>query len=386
MTARVLRRRNPRRGGAALLGVAAPLLLAGLLPLQPGVHERWGWSGSWIHPVGDRYTMEASGSAPPFRIMRGVRTRGPEGPAHDGADLSNGRGGDPVVAAANGIVVRAAGKGWHRGFGSHVVLAHRFGDGTVVYSVYAHLAAGSVIVRQGQFVAAGRRLGRVGMTGRASSPHLHFEIRRAPDPGRRWEHAPAVDPVTFLAARLPGCRTDSTWARPYLEWAELAALIEPGSAADEAMTRGAWWRTLAAATHHPWTAMPEDADSLRRALVDAGLLSEGTAGGAAARLAWDELARDLARARRAGLRLPWSPTDAGRRRADCRRELDLASPARDLDGLEKAAAAPTRAAVCLALADLAGDSPRPKPKAKRPAPPATPPAASPDSVTVRRSG
>jgi hypothetical protein len=141
--------------------------------------------------------------------------------------------------------------------------------------------------------------------------------------------------------------------------------------------------TLAAAARHPWHTLPADAESLRLTLAAAGLIAGNGAGAAADRLAWEELARDLARTRRAGLRLPWSPTDAGRRRRDCRRELNLASPARGLDSLEKTSAAPTRAAVCLALADLAGDSPRPKPKAKSPA---TRPGAPTDSISARRGG
>lgn len=318
---------RPRLAGC--FAVAAPLLLAGLLPLQPRVSERWGWSGSWVYPVGNPYTLSlaAPNGSPPYRVMRGVSDRDSGGSRHQGADLSNGCPGDPVYAAGNGLVVCAAGKGWHHGFGSHVVLAHRLGDGSIVYSVYAHLATGSMALREGQFVPAGRKIGRVGMTGRATSPHLHFEVRRPRDPGTRWEKAPVVDPLAFVSERLPRCQGDSTWARPYLEWAECAGLIAPGEAASERLSREQWWRALAATARHPIAVVPVNAESLRRALVDADLLPARADGGADDPLAWGELERDLERAHRRGLRLPVSPVGRTQRRADCRRELAVLSPA-----------------------------------------------------------
>ena len=205
---------------------------------------------------------------------------------------------NPVRAAGNGLVVAVAGRGWHHGFGSHLVLAHRLGDGSLVYSVYAHLAAGSLALHEGQFVPAGRKIGRVGMTGRATSPHLHFEVRRANDPTMRWEKSPVVDPMVFVAQRLPGCQDDSSWARPYLEWAECAGLIGPGDAPDQALTRAQWWRALAGAARHPLALAPANAESLRLALVAEDLLPERSDGVASDPLAWGELARDLARRRR----------------------------------------------------------------------------------------
>lgn len=344
-----------------MLTVVAPLLLAGLLPLKPGLEERWGWSGSWLYPVGDphEFVVSAPAAGPEYRVMRGMREPDEGGRPHQGADLSNGRAGGIVRAAANGLVVHADGTGWGHGFGCHIVLAHRLSDGGLVYSVYAHLARGSLTVHQGQMVAAGSRLGRVGMTGRATSPHLHFEVRIAEDPAVRWEHASPVDPLAFVAARLPACHDDSTWARPYLEWAECAALIRPGETGGDALSRGEWWRTLAFAARHPMAAVPADVESLRMSLVEASLLPDRASGGAGDPLPWSELARDLERAHRRGLRLPTSPVSRDRRRADCRRELEVGSPAGSLHALGgHLKTTPTRAAVCLALADFAGDPPR----------------------------
>jgi murein DD-endopeptidase MepM/ murein hydrolase activator NlpD len=62
--------------------------------------------------------------------------------------------------------------GWAAGgWGKLVTLAHASG----VRTMYAHLSR--VAVRVGQRVVAGQRVGRVGASGHASGPHLHFEVR-----------------------------------------------------------------------------------------------------------------------------------------------------------------------------------------------------------------
>jgi hypothetical protein len=53
----------------------------------------------------------------------------------------------------------------------------------------------------------------------------------------RWETCPAVDPIAYLEARR-SCRSDdTTWARPYLEWAERGAMIGPRCHGDDPLTR-----------------------------------------------------------------------------------------------------------------------------------------------------
>ncbi|MEO8291330.1 MAG: M23 family metallopeptidase, partial [Gaiellaceae bacterium] len=62
--------------------------------------------------------------------------------------------------------------GWDSGgYGYLVVIAHRSG----VRTFYAHLS--SIRVRRGHRVEVGARIGRVGASGRATGPHLHFEVR-----------------------------------------------------------------------------------------------------------------------------------------------------------------------------------------------------------------
>jgi hypothetical protein len=335
------------------------------------VSSRWGWSGSWLHPVGDPYVTPAdtADGASDYRAMRGVSEATATDRGHQGADLSNGRGGGPVRAAGNGLVVKVGGKGWNRGYGRHVVLAHQLAEGALAYSVYAHLAPGSVAVRRGEFVAAGRIIGKVGMTGRATSPHLHFEVRMPLDPLARWENAPAVDPLAFVATRLPTPRADSSWSRPYLEWAECAALIRPGEDGGRRPSRAEWWRALLLATRHPLGSVAASGESLRTALIGIKLLPEAVRGDADDPLGWSDLARDLPRARDLGLRLPWSPVPGSERARTCRRQLGTGAPMSKPDSLAKARhGGPTRAEMCLVLADLAGDPPprRHRPRLKSP--------------------
>jgi hypothetical protein len=78
--------------------------------------------------------------------------------------------GDPVVAAAPGVVTTADPVG-RSGYGHHVVVDHQNGESTE----YAHLDA--VLVTVGQRVDQGTQLGTVGATGNARGTHLHFEER-----------------------------------------------------------------------------------------------------------------------------------------------------------------------------------------------------------------
>ncbi|HDQ15222.1 MAG TPA: M23 family metallopeptidase [Sediminispirochaeta sp.] len=86
---------------------------------------------------------------------------------HSGIDLAV-RGGTPVVAPAAGRVVMAQDRIIS---GQTLVIEHLPG----LYSVYFHLR--KLLVRQGAEVERGQQLGLVGMTGLATGPHLHWEVR-----------------------------------------------------------------------------------------------------------------------------------------------------------------------------------------------------------------
>jgi len=94
---------------------------------------------------------------------------------HKGTDYKCDRG-TPVYAAGSGVVVIA---GKQHGYGNVIYIDH--GGGLITR--YAHLS--HIGVTKGETVLADTLIGAVGATGRATGPHLHFEVRldgRAVDP------------------------------------------------------------------------------------------------------------------------------------------------------------------------------------------------------------
>jgi hypothetical protein len=88
---------------------------------------------------------------------------------HSGIDLLAPQG-SPVRATAAGTVVFA---GRFSGYGNMVDVLHP--EGAVTR--YAHLSAFAPGLHPGSLVGAGGLLGKVGATGHATTPHLHFEVR-----------------------------------------------------------------------------------------------------------------------------------------------------------------------------------------------------------------
>ncbi|MDG6108355.1 M23 family metallopeptidase [Dactylosporangium aurantiacum] len=105
---------------------------------------------------------------------------------HAGIDVAAG-GGQPILAAADGKVVRA---GWAGGNGNYTCLSHGLYQGKGLATCYAHQS--QILVRVGQVVHRGEVIGRVGTTGASTGYHLHFEVRLNGSP---------VQPLSWL----PGC-------------------------------------------------------------------------------------------------------------------------------------------------------------------------------------
>ena len=106
-----------------------------------------------------------------------------EGAFHTGIDIASHYG-DEVRSAADGIVVFAAEQG---GYGNSVVVDHGFGYSTL----YAHLSKISTAV--GTSVKRGDTVGYEGQSGRATGPHVHYEVRINNKPVDPWRYlrAPA---------------------------------------------------------------------------------------------------------------------------------------------------------------------------------------------------
>jgi murein DD-endopeptidase MepM/ murein hydrolase activator NlpD len=156
--------RFQRSVGLRADGIAGPETIAALRRRPPGSPIPLGWP--LLAPVGD-------GFGP-----RGARF-------HEGIDLVASFGTE-VIAAAPGRVSWAGPRAG--GWGILVTLAH----GRGVRTLYAHHAVADVKV--GQWVAGGTVLGRVGSTGNATGPHLHFEVRVGDA---------AVDPLDALVPLVP---------------------------------------------------------------------------------------------------------------------------------------------------------------------------------------
>jgi murein DD-endopeptidase MepM/ murein hydrolase activator NlpD len=91
--------------------------------------------------------------------------------AHLGVDY-RAPAGAPVVAVSNGTVTFAA---WTSGGGRTVRIRHASG----YESGYLHLSSFASGVRAGAHLSQGQIIGRVGSTGLATGPHLHYELRKA---------------------------------------------------------------------------------------------------------------------------------------------------------------------------------------------------------------
>jgi murein DD-endopeptidase MepM/ murein hydrolase activator NlpD len=86
---------------------------------------------------------------------------------HEGLDISN-RMGTPVIAPSNGIVSDV---GNDNAVGKVILIFHGFG----MTSRYGHLS--KVLVKVGQRVKRGDKIAEVGMTGKTTGPHLHYEVK-----------------------------------------------------------------------------------------------------------------------------------------------------------------------------------------------------------------
>ena len=114
-------------------------------------------------PAPDRWLWPVQGGRVSSRYRPAHR------PEHTGLDIAVEL--DTLVSAARAGSVEAVSEE-PGGYGTYVLLDH--GDG--MRTLYAHL--GRTLVLEGRYVQAGEAVGRVGLTGRTTGPHVHFEVRR----------------------------------------------------------------------------------------------------------------------------------------------------------------------------------------------------------------
>lgn len=101
---------------------------------------------------------------------------------HTGVDFASKRG-VPVLATADGVVIYS---GWRSGYGRLVEVRHM--DGLVTR--YAHNQEN--LVKQGEMVKKGQSIAKLGASGRATGPHVHFEVR---------QDGKAVNPMKYIGTK-----------------------------------------------------------------------------------------------------------------------------------------------------------------------------------------
>ncbi len=113
-----------------------------------------------------------------------------EGAFHSGVDISSSYG-HPVVAPADGVVTFADNMA---GYGRMLVIEH----GNGISTRYGHLSG--FAVAPGQTIQRGDVIGYVGLSGRSTGPHLHYEVRI---------HDAPVNPYKYLRATFAGSHSYS---------------------------------------------------------------------------------------------------------------------------------------------------------------------------------
>ena len=106
---------------------------------------------------------------------------------HDGIDIG-GSTGDPIYAAADGIVIYSQFN--TGGYGNMVMIDHGLNsDGVKIVTLYAH--GDKLLKNVGDTVKQGDIIMEMGSTGNSTGPHVHFEVR---------ENGTHVDPKNYLSA------------------------------------------------------------------------------------------------------------------------------------------------------------------------------------------
>ena len=106
---------------------------------------------------------------------------------HDGIDIG-GSTGDPVYAAADGIVIYSAFN--TGGYGNMIMIDHGLNsEGVKIVTLYAH--GNKLLKSVGETVKQGDTIMEMGSTGNSTGPHVHFEVR---------ENGTDVDPKLYLSA------------------------------------------------------------------------------------------------------------------------------------------------------------------------------------------
>lgn len=151
-----------REGGPteAFLAIRRPEL-AQINAARAKKTDATGWRQAFIWPAKGRI----SGRFGSQRVYRGE-----PGSYHSGLDIATGTSGTPFAAPADGVVILAAQSPFSLE-GNLLMLDH----GNGLNSAFLH--SSQILVREGEHVKQGQIIGKIGMSGRATGPHLHWSMK-----------------------------------------------------------------------------------------------------------------------------------------------------------------------------------------------------------------
>lgn len=149
---------------------------------KSGKSGQYEWKKVFTRPVGGPVTSGFGYRKDPFNSRRRYFH-----PAVDiAADMFT-----PVISTGDGKVIFAGRSG---GYGNKIIIRHPYG----YVSSYSHLA--KMVVKKGDIVRKGQKIGEIGRTGNVTAAHLHFEIRK-------WRKA--IDPLSVFDKKIKVKKEDS---------------------------------------------------------------------------------------------------------------------------------------------------------------------------------
>lgn len=186
---------------------------------EEGVELNYATSDAYWWPVGSRETTEkngktyALGDPESTYISSGFGYRqdpfGRGGSGHGGIDIPNSTGEygvTNIIASKSGVVVypntvnenmcESNGELDYCGgsYGNYIIIQHNDGN----YTLYAHLYAGSILVKAGDSVEQGQVIAKMGSSGASTGAHVHFEVREGNN-----STSSRVDPLGYVDPENP---------------------------------------------------------------------------------------------------------------------------------------------------------------------------------------
>ncbi len=183
-------------------------------------HEIFKYDGQWYDTKGN--SVKKSLLRTPLSVIRitsgfGLRRHPILGYSrmHQGVDFGAAQG-TPIMAAGDGVVQQ---RGWVNGYGNFVMIKHN----NTYSTAYGHMSRfGKISV--GSKVKQGQIIGYVGMTGAATGPHLHYEVR-----ANSHQVNPSAKQFN-LASGLTGHQLTAFNAKKTAMSKEMASLDRPAAA------------------------------------------------------------------------------------------------------------------------------------------------------------